>query len=267
MFGKDLFEIPKAWLDPVCARQLIAAACGTKAMALAPAPWFLFEVFGGCGHLSLASRRAGLPTGPSVDILYQREHRLMADLLTAAGRQLLWVCLIIYMPFWVHLGFPCTFWCRMAHLTRKRSEWANEQTRLRELVFVVLTLQIVQWQASRWQHVSIENPPCCCSWHLDIVQDMLNIASMHVVRFDACGWGLMDPGNQLPYKKAMQIASTTELSCLQRSCKGNHVHQRVEGAVTSGPRRGAWRSQVSGEYPHELCEAWVSRMHAVMKGG
>ena len=126
---------------------------------------------------------------PSVDILYQREHRLMADLLTAAGRQLLWACLIIYMPFWVHLGFPCTYWRRMAHFTRKRSEWANEQTRLRELVFVVLTLQIVQWQASRWQHVSIENPPCCCSWHLDIVQDMLNIASMHVVRFDACGWG------------------------------------------------------------------------------
>ena len=217
--------------------------------------------------MSLANRLAGLPTGPSVDVLYQREHRLMADLLTAAGRQLLWACLIIYMPFWVHLGFPCTFWCRMAHLTRKRSEWANEQTRLRELVFVVLTLQIVQWQASRWQHVSIENPPCCCSWHLDIVQDMLNIASMHVVRFDACGWGLMDPGNQLPYKKAMQLAITTELSCLQRSCrKGSHVHQRVEDTVTSGPRRGARRSQVSGEYPHELCEAWVSRMHAVMKG-
>ena len=78
---------------------------------------------------------------------------------------------------------------------------------------------------------------------------MLNIASMHVVRFDACGWGLMDPGNQLPYKKAMQIASTAELSCLQRSCKGNHAHQHVEGEVTSGPRRGARRSQVSGEYP------------------
>ena len=44
MFGQDLFEIPKAWLDPVCARQLIAAACGTKSMALAP--WFLSEAFG-----------------------------------------------------------------------------------------------------------------------------------------------------------------------------------------------------------------------------
>ena len=104
----------------------------------------------------------------------------------------------------------------------------NEKTRLRELVFVVLSWQIVQWQASRWQHVTFETPPRCCSWHLDIVQGMLNIASMHVVRFDACGWGLMDPGNQLPYKKAMQIASTTEMSCLQLSCKGNHVHQRVE---------------------------------------
>ena len=70
MFGQDLFEIPKAWLDPVCAHQLIVAACGTKSMALAP--WFLFEVFGGCGHLSLASKRASLYTGPSVDILYQR---------------------------------------------------------------------------------------------------------------------------------------------------------------------------------------------------
>ena len=256
-FGADLMSVPTSWLDEANARQLIAAS--GIAIVL---PLFFLEIFAGCAHLSQASRAAGLATGPSIDISPADGRNFVADLLTPEGRRIVWAILVICCPMWVHLGFPCTFWSTMAHVTRNQDINSNEQTRIEQLVFIALSRQVVQWQVSRRQHVSIENPPRCRSWALDITQDMVRVGKLTSVTFDGCAWGMVDPGNGLPYKKAMRIASTVDLSVLQRRCDRQHEHQIVEGCVCSGARKGTRRSQVSGEYPLELCHAWVACMRA-----
>ena len=75
-------------------------------------------------------------------------------------------------------------------------------------------------------------------------------------------WGARDPGNGLANKKPMCLASDIDLTVLIRKCNGEHVHQKVEGCVCSGPRKGKRRSKISGEYPMELCKAWVEAMHS-----
>ena len=75
---------------------------------------------------------------------------------------------------------------------------------------------------------------------------------------------MVDPGNGLPYKKPMRIASTVDLSILGRKCDKQHSHQRVEGCVDCGVRKGTRRSQISGEYSRELCRAWVACTQAAI---
>ena len=93
--------------------------------------------------------------------------------------------------------------------------WA-ERIWLEEFVFVAFARQVVQWRASRWQHVSLENLPQCGSWSLDMTQDMIETGKLISVDFHGCAWGVVDPGNGLPYKKPMRIASTVDLSILGR---------------------------------------------------
>ena len=75
-------------------------------------------------------------------------------------------------------------------------------------------------------------------------------------------WGARDPGNGLAYKKSMRLASDIDLKGLIRKCNGQHVHQIVEGQVCSGLLKGKKRSKISGEYPMELCKAWVKAIHS-----
>ena len=110
----------------------------------------------------------------------------------------------------------------------------------------------------------MENPPQCRSWSLDMTQDMIETGKLISVDFHGCAWGMVDPGNGLPYKKPMRIASTVDLSILGRKCDNQHSHQVVEGCVDCGVRKGTRRSQISGEYPLELCRAWVACMQAAI---
>jgi len=258
-YGDDLREVPADWFNPALARVTLLAL----GWAVCFTPVFFMELFAGCAHLTQACVEAGLSTAPSIDILpADGGHRCVLDLLTAHGRQVVWAFLVVLKPNWVHIGYPCTFWSQMAHLTRKRSAAENEATRLQELVYITFARQIVRWQASRWQHASVENPPRCRSWHLDVVRDMLQIGCMQCVDTDLCRWGAVDPGNGLPYKKGMRLGSTVDLSVLGVRCCGGHTHQRVEGAVSIGPCKGVARSRVSGEYPIDFCRAWVAHMRA-----
>ena len=136
----------------------------------------------------------------------------------------------------------------MAHLTRKHDPASDENTRIEQLVVIIFARQIGKWQHCQGRQFSFENPPLCRSWCLDVVVDMINAYSMHIVDFDCCMYGAVDPGNGLSYKKAMRIAMTMPLDGLSIRCNNCHTHQRVEGAVASGAGRGTMRSKVSGEY-------------------
>ena len=186
------------------------------------------------------------------------------DLLLPETRRLVWAIIVVFVPAWVHLGYPCTFWSNMAHFTRKRSLEEDEHTRLEQLVFIVYAAQVARYQREHGRHVSVENPPLCRSWRLDLVENMLRECCMATVDFDCCMYGAKDPGNGLLYKKAMRVACSVDLQALRCRCNRTHQHQRVEGVVESGTRKGKRRSTISGEYTWSLCRSWVSIMQAAI---
>ncbi len=107
-------------------------------------------------------------------------------------------------------------------------------------------------------YVSIENPMSSMSWKLDIVEDMIRLGSLRAVDSDCCSWGLKDLGNGLAYKKGVRLACSFDIAELGRKCPKNHEHQVIRGPVDQGPRRGEYRSKISGEYPHAVCQAWAT---------
>ena len=265
-YGGDLGspEPPPSWLDTSIAHQLLESR---RWMALnkdgdlepiGSQPVDFMEVFSGCGHLSLGVAQSGLRVGPSIDKEFGLGNgNCCVDICTAPGRQLVWALLVVFMPLWVHLAYPCTFWSWLAHITRRQDDVTNEKSRLQALMFIVFTRQVVRFQASRRRHFSFENPPRCVSWDLDIVQSMLSQYQMQCVGMDLCVWGAVDPGSGVAYKKAIKFACSFDISSLQRKCTRDHVHQKVEGVVASGPERGKRRSTISGRYPMPLCRAWA----------
>lgn len=143
MYGADLIDVPSSWMSVENALHLLTSmsiliwtAHGTAQVLQCESHVFLLELFAGCWHLTHASIEAGYPTGPSVDILPAFGGGSTFDILTPAGRQLVWALLICLQPQWVHCGYPCTFWSPLAHCTRKRSGLANEKTRLESLVYI-----------------------------------------------------------------------------------------------------------------------------------
>ena len=269
----DIDALPADWLVPAYARQLLEEA-GLETERIDA-----LEVYAGVANWTAACRSLGLRMGPPIDnktptpalggtASSRKASFVKWELLEPRGRRLLWALVVVCKPSWIHSGFPCTFWSWLAHATRKRSEMDDECTRLREMVHVVLSLQLARWQHSRKRHISLENPPTCVSWRLDIMKSTLAAIGAKKFLFDSCPWGHRDPGNGKPYKKPQCIASTADLSSLVRHCScgnGKNVHQRVEGLVSvllPGQTRKMRRSTYSGAYPLALCRAWAAAVRA-----
>ena len=272
-YGSDLLgEGPDAqWLDVVEAHRLLTSlntSCwryslhqqgGLRELPLGSTVDFM-EIFSGNGNLSLAAAVEGMKVGPGIDIHHGKAHAnsFTLDLRKASDRRIVWALVSVLKPKWVHMGFPCTFWIAMAHWTRRRDLDRNEQSRYEALVFVFFSRQVVYYQASRWRHSSIENPPLSVAWDLDIVKDMIGRAGMMSVDTHGCAWGAKDPVSGRYYAKVMRFACTFTLQPLARKCPGNHQHEVVKGRISQGHFKGRLRSAVSGEYPMAFCEAWVS---------
>ena len=278
IYGSDLAStdttaLPADWLVPLHARQLLEEA------GLPTERIDALEVYAGVANWTAACQSLGLRMGPPIDsktptpafggrTRSRKASSVKWELLEPKARRLLWALIVVCQPSWIHSGFPCTFWCWLAHATRKQSQMDDESTRLREMVHLVLSLQLAHWQCTRKRHISLENPPKCVSWGLDIMKDTLAAIGAKKFVFDSCPWGHRDPGNRKPYKKPQCIASTADLSCLVRHCrcgKGKHVHQRVEGLVDvllPGHTKRMRRSTYTGAYPLALCKAWAAAVRA-----
>lgn len=261
LYGADLgavdtSRLPADWQDPTHARQLLAeAGLNTEALDV-------LEVYAGTAGFTVACKSLGLRVGPPIDIKSAIGGKSW-DMLQPQFRRLLWALVVVCKPKWLHSGFPCTFWTSLAHCTRRRSPQDDEHIRLRELVHLVLSLQLAHWQFKNGCHVSLENPPACASWRMDItIRTLAAIgATKHI--FDSCAWGHRDPGNGRLYKKTQCIASTGNLSSLLRkcSCGSNPQHQEVQGVVSillPGQTKRVRRSTYAGAYPKRLCDAWAA---------
>ena len=264
LFGGDLRDVtmpasggsvPSSWFDYNACVEVL------REHGINPNRIDTLEVYAGCANWTEACRRVGLKVGAPID---NKHHRNQWNLLSAKWRRVLWAVVVVCQPRWIHSGFPCTFWVRLAHLTRKKTLQQNEADRLRELVHLVLTLQLARWQHQKGFMMSLENPPCAQSWNLDIMQKTLMGTNMKKVFFDSCAWGHRDPGSGKPYLKRQCIAAfaSVNLSPLVRRCSCGReagIHERIEGMTTRpGDPSKVRRSVLSGEYPMRLCHTWAN---------
>jgi len=263
LFGGDLRDVtmpasggsvPSTWFNyDACVEVL-------HEHGINPARIDALEVYAGIANWTEACGILGLKVGIPID---NKQNKNRWNLLSAKWRRVLWAIVVVCRPRWIHSGFPCTFWVRLAHLTRKKSLQQNEAERLRELVHVVLTLQLARWQHRHGFMMSLENPPDAQSWKLDIMLQTIRDTQMRKVYFDSCAWGHVDLGSHKPYLKRQCIAAfaAVDLSPLARRCSCPNgrkagVHERIEG-VTMVLGTGKVRKSVkSGEYPMMLCHAW-----------
>ena len=102
-------------------------------------------------------------------------------------------------------------------------------------------------------------PPGCASWQLDIVEELATqTLAAGNARFDSCAWGHTDPGNARAFLKRQRFIANVPLVDLDRRCSCQCKHQKVEGMVCSGERKGVKRSYIAGEYPSRLCHAFAN---------
>ena len=206
--------------------------------------------------------------GPPVDIAPCRPGAPAAwrdlpgvDLRVPSQRRLIWAYMKVFKPKWVHTAPPCTFWTPLAHRNNKRSDATCESMRLEALVFIIFSVQLCRYQLRAERFCSFEQPPSCASWRLDIINELVSALAGDVM-FDSCAWGHRDPGNNEPYLKRQRLIGNVSLASLCRRCSCQCKHQTVEGTITCGPRRGAKRSVVAGEYPLEFCRALADLIRA-----
>ena len=208
----------------------------------------------------MAAAVNGLRVGPSIDKLPGIGHApgFSIDIRKPADRKIVWALLVVLNPLCIHMGFPGTFWGRIAHWTRSRDLERNEESRLEALVYIICSRQLVYYQASCRRHSSIENPPDSVAWNLDVVQDMVHAGKMQCVMTHGCAWGSKDPVSGSFYRSSMKLACTFNIISLERKCPGDHEHEKVWGHIRKGPFKGMARSALSGRYPLSMCDAWAS---------
>ena len=203
--------------------------------------------------------------GPPIDIDHKRVSKASWrklptwDVLQHSTRKLIWVIMIVAKPRWVHTAPPCTCWSILSRRNNKRSESTNEELRLRALVFIIFSLQLCEYQVRFGRKCSFEHPPGCASWQLDIVEELATqTLAAGNARFDSCAWGHTDPGNARAFLKRQRFIANVPLVDLDRRCSCQCKHQKVEGLVCSGERKGVKRSYIAGEYPSRFCHAFAN---------
>ena len=118
-YGSDLLNVdpPPDWCD----RAKCEALLSSLSIAFATLPLFLLEIFAGCARLTEVANSLGLAVGPAVDIDPAIGGGMSYNLLLPEYRKIVWALIVVGLPRWVHVGFPCTFWTQMAHFQETRS--------------------------------------------------------------------------------------------------------------------------------------------------
>ena len=168
-------------------------------------------MFKSVGHWRPAGVGHWRPAGGSTPTRRDRSEQVVIDslegvhtwdVLLPSQRRLVWAYLALLQPIWVHLGPPCTFWSRLASCRNLRSEADNEHLRLKALAPLVFSLQVCNFQRRHQRYWSLEQPPHCASWNLDIVKEFTErelATGNAALKFDSCAWGHKDPRNGKPF--------------------------------------------------------------------
>ena len=132
-YGADLMQVPVEWLDLQNAHSLLTTlkitvltVSGARQVLNIDSHVFFLEIVDGCWPSHVQPMRLDTSAAHQ-DILPAFGGSHVFDILTSAGRHVVWALIIVLKPMWVHCGYPCTFWSPLAHCTRTRNEVNKRQ--------------------------------------------------------------------------------------------------------------------------------------------
>ena len=263
--------------------QLSPAAQGDATSGAKPRAVF-FEIFAGCGQLSLSMKSKGFQVVP-VDY-HHNKHRsrleqLSLDLTTDSGQTCLLSLLQELKPSAIHVALPCGTGSRARerpiapHLIAKG---APQPKPLRDADHVLglpgllprdahrvdlsnklarFTIQILLFAMETSCFISIENP--VRSWMFAVLAHFVRASNnrklskfwndMLAVDFANCAHG----GER--DKKTRFLCSSNILVHLALPCPGNHAHKPF--GLNFGPQGWVFDTAIEGEYPKLLCDRYA----------
>ena len=214
-----------------------------------------WEIFSGSGHLSQASRAAGLGTLPPIDIKKGPAY----DLIRRSTQNLIKQLILEENVSVLHMGTPCAVFSTARHNIKNHVRARARERVGCELAF--FSAELARFCHSRGIQWSIENPASSRLWQFPAIEELFLLPGVKRVFFPYCQCGTK-------YKKPTMLLTNCELlEALSRSCthrqhttvlRGRKQHQQ------GGSVQWCNATELAGVYPPQLCRAWAQVMRPAL---
>ena len=224
------------------------------------------EVFSGQAQLSAAVRRLNLEVAPSID-RKAMTYGVAWNLELKQDRQRLsWLICKCLLPKAVHLGTPCTGYCRLGQGNPSEEDE----------VLASFSCEVLEHQAGRGSYGSLENSVGSLLFkrkeNTERHGELSNPKEgWYFVRSDGCQFNKVWPGKDVDLGKAVEKGqiwlSNFDLDLLSRRCRSpdamfgvSHEHRHIRGSLkleTEDGHRWVSAGFWSGAYTPELAEAYA----------
>ena len=204
----------------------------------------LIEIFAGSARITTACRDVGLATGPPIDI------NTGYDLLTKRDQDDVWDIIKNGLPTVIFMAPVCTSWSSLSNVL---PEAERLRRRAASYPLVEFCAELATYQQQRHRYFIIENPETSQMWNTEPMRDIENMTGVQNSSVHMCGYGLKDPNSGMAMKKPMSFLHNIPMELFSRvirRCRGDHEHQRIEGA---SPGHGS-RAVLSQIYPWSFCK-------------
>ena len=217
------------------------------------------EIFAGSQRLSSACAQLGYKVGSPIDKNENPHH----DLLTAAGRELVWDIIMRQNPKVIFLAPPCTPWSQMQNIN---DQLKVEEQRRQAVPILNFCKDVAQYQARLGRYFVIENPSTSRIWMTKQFQEINQIEGTMWRNTDFCMFGMRDPASGKYYHKRVSLLFNCPIAkverlfrlCISTNCK--HDHEKVEGHCPGFGRR----TTLSQVYPWSFCKAFSECMEQLI---
>ena len=166
--------------------------------------------------------------------------------------------LSIARPKLVVICPPCDQYSSLCDMSGYKGSAAWVRKMLKAKVLLRFATQIAEKQVKQGNLFLFEHPHAARSWGDRHVQRLGRNHGVGSVAFDQCMFGLADVQSGERHRKRTRVMCNSEhvLRELDRTCSGDHRHERLLGRVK---HEGMWlsRSRLAQKYPEEMCKAVV----------
>ena len=219
---------------------------------------FLLELFAGAATLSMMAIQLGYTISSPIDIEMGQDY----DLFVPENRQRISRLIEEEDPWLLTMSPVCGPWSPWQSINMSKSMATKESIeaqRKKWYPVIKWLTTVIKERLCRGREVLLENPWPSLLWKLRCMEEIINGdfynhntgEPLEVVKLDQCEYGLVDPANVFPHKKAtgMMLSSAKMKEKLSTLCSGQHEHSVLEGSN---------KTKLAQQWPPQLCEAILS---------